>query len=137
MRQLERAWHKSHSDNDRLLYRNKCQLRNSLLKKAQSNYFSSLFVNCSDSKSLWCSIDKVLHRSSTSNIDPSASLSTHQFSLFFIDKIKSLCANFPLIDVNPFSFLDQPALVFSSLELVTTADIRNLILSSPKSTCPL
>ena len=71
-RQLERAWRQS--DNDRLLYRNQCRLFNSLLKKAQSNYFSSLFVNCSNSKALWHSIDKVLHRSSTSNTDPPASL---------------------------------------------------------------
>ena len=51
-RQLECAWCKSHSNNDRLLYCNQCRLYNSLLKKAQSNYFSSLFVNCPDSKSL-------------------------------------------------------------------------------------
>ena len=65
----------------------------SLLKEAQSNYFSSLFVNCFDSKSLWHITDKVLHRSSTSNTNPPASLSAHQFSLFFTDKIKSLHAN--------------------------------------------
>ena len=49
--------------------------------------------------------------------------------------MKSLRANLPLIDVNQFSFLYQPALVFSSFESVTVADIRNLILISPKSTC--
>ena len=76
-----------------------------------------------------------LHLSSTSNIDPPASLSTPQFSSLFTDEIKSLHANLPFIDVNPFSFSDQPAPVFSSFEPVTTADIRNLILSSPKSTC--
>ena len=48
----ERAWRKSHSDNNRLLYCNQCRLYNSQLKKAQSNYFSSLFINCSDLKSL-------------------------------------------------------------------------------------
>ena len=64
-RQLERAWRKNHSDNDRLLYRNQCRPYSSLLKKAQLNYFSSLFVRCSDTKSLWHSIDKVLHRGST------------------------------------------------------------------------
>ena len=112
-RQLERVWRKNHSDDDRLLYRNQCRLYNLLLKKAQSNYFSSPLVNCSDSEYLWHSIDKVLHRSSTSNIDPSASLSAHQFRSFFTDKIKYLRANLPLIDVNPFSFSNQPAPVFS------------------------
>ena len=60
-------------------------------------------------KSLRHSIDKVLHCSSTSNIDLPASLSAHKFSSFFIDKIKSLRANLPLINVNPFSFPDQLA----------------------------
>ena len=114
-RQLERAWHKSLSDNDYLLYRNQCRLFNSQLKKAQSNYFSSLFVNCSDSKFLWHFNDKVLHRSSTPNIDPPASLYAHQFSSFFTDNIKSLPANLPFIDVNPYSFPDQPAPVFLHL----------------------
>ena len=58
-----------------------------------------------------------------------------QFTSFFTDKIKSLHANLPLNDVNPFPFPDQPATVFSSLEPVTTAEIRNLILSSQKSIC--
>ena len=91
-RQLERAWRKSQSDNDRFLYRNQCRLYNLLLKKAKSIYFSSLFVNCSDSKSLWYSIDKVLNCSSTSLTDPPASLSAHQFHSCFSDKIKSLRA---------------------------------------------
>ena len=91
--------------------------------KAQSNYFSSLFVNCSDSKYLWHFFDKVSHRSSTTNTDLPASLSVHQFSSYFTNKIKSRRANLPLIDVNPFYFPDQPAPVFSSFEPVTTADI--------------
>ena len=56
-RQLERARHKSHSNNDCLLYGNQCWLYNSLLKKAQSNYFSLLFVNCFDLIALWYSIN--------------------------------------------------------------------------------
>ena len=55
-----------------------------------------IFVNYSDSKSFWHSIDKVLHCSSASNTDPSASHFAHQFILFFTVKIKSLRANLPL-----------------------------------------
>ena len=113
-RQLERTWCKSHSDNDRLLYLNQYQLHNSLWKKAQSIYFSSLFVNCSDSKSLWHSTEKVL-RSLTSNTDPPASLSAHQFNYLFTDKTKSLRANLPLSDVNLFPFLISLHLFFLHL----------------------
>ena len=51
-RQLERQWRKSGNESDKLLYKKLCHMYNSLLKKAQSNYFSSLFDNGLDSKSL-------------------------------------------------------------------------------------
>ena len=40
-RQLERQWHKSRNESDKLLYKKQCHINNSLLKKAQSNHFSS------------------------------------------------------------------------------------------------
>ena len=88
--QLERRWHKSGNKSDKLLYKKQCHIYNSLLKKAQSNYFSSLFENCLDSKSLWHSIDKILHQSNPSQqISPSIH-SANQFSSFFRDKIKTI-----------------------------------------------
>ena len=51
-RQLERTWRNSRNEADRLLYKNQCHLYNALVKKAQSDYFSSLFKNCSYSKFL-------------------------------------------------------------------------------------
>ena len=49
---------------------------NSLLKNAQSNYFSSLFDNYLDSKLLWHSIDKMLRRSPPQQTSPSVHSAT-------------------------------------------------------------
>ena len=112
-----------------------CHIYNFLLKKAQSNYFSSLFDNCLHFKSLWYYIDKMLHRSNPSQqISPSIH-SVHQFSSFFSDKIKTLRLNFPLINVNPYSVLDKLPPTFSSFKPASFDEIKQLILSSLKSTC--
>ena len=104
------------------------------MKKAQSNYFSSLFANCLDSKSLWHSIDRVLHRSNLSQQIPPAIHSADQFSSFFNDKIKTLRLNLPLININLFSVPDKSPPILSSFKPVSFAEIRQLMLSSPKST---
>ena len=66
--------HYSRNEADTLLYENQCYLYNSLVKKTLSNYFSSLFQNCSDSKSLLRLINKVCHRSSSSSLNPPSTL---------------------------------------------------------------
>ena len=105
------------------------------MKKAQSNYFSSLFENCLDSKSLWHFIDKVLHLSNPSLQIPPARHSADQFSSFFSDKIKTLRLNLPLININPFSVPDKLPPIFSSFKPASFDEIRQLILSALKFTC--
>ena len=105
------------------------------MKKAQSNYFSCLFNNCLDSKSLWHSIDKVLHRSNPAQQIPLIINSADQFSSYLSEKIKTLCLNLLLINKNPFSIPDNLPPIFSSFKLEFFDEIKQLILSSPKSTC--
>ena len=104
------------------------------MKKAQSNYFSSFFDNCLDFKSL-AFIDKVLHRSNPSQQIPPAIHSADQFSSFFSDKIKTLRLNLPLININLFSVPDKSPSTFSSFKPASFDEIKQLILSSPKSSC--
>ena len=42
-RQLERTWLKTRNESDKLVYKKQCHLYNFKVKKAQSDYFSSLF----------------------------------------------------------------------------------------------
>ena len=64
--QLERTWRKTRNESDKLAFKKQCHLYNSKVKKAQSDYFSSLFKSNSNTKELWHSIDKLLNRSSSS-----------------------------------------------------------------------
>ena len=105
---------------------------NSLQKKAQSDYFASLFDN---SKSLWHSLDKILHRS---NLSQQISLSIHsagQFSSFFSDKINTFCLNLSLIKVNPYSAPNKLPPTFSSFKSASFDEIKQLLLLSPKFNC--
>ena len=72
-----------------------------------------------------------------SNPSQQISLSIHsanRFSSFFSDKIKTLRLNLPLINVNPYSVLDKLPPIFTSFKRASFGEIKQLILSSPKST---
>ena len=125
-RQLESHWCKSRNESDKLLNKKQCHMYNSLLKKGQSNYFSSLFDHCLGSKSLWLSNEKMLHRSNPSlQISPSIH-SADQYSSFFSDKIKTLGLNLPLIKVNPYSVPDILPPTFSSFKPASLMKLSNL-----------
>ena len=54
-----------------------------------------------------------------------------------MDKIKTLRSKLPLIDLNLLSLPDKSPPIFSSFKLVSVDEIKQFILSSPKSTCLL
>ena len=134
-RQLELTGEKLKRNQKNCYIKKQYHIYNSLLKKAQSNYFSSLFANCLDSKSLRHSIDSVLHRSNLSQQIPPVIHLADQYSSFFSDKIKTLRLNLPLINIKPFSIPDKSPTIFSSFKPVSFDEIKQLILSPPKSTC--
>ena len=98
---------------------------NSLVKKAQSNYFPSLFKNFSDSKSLWHSINQVCHRSSSSSLNPPSTFSADQFGSFFVDKIKALRSKLLLVDLNPLTIPDRPSPTFSLFQPASVEEIKH------------
>ena len=79
----------------------------------------------------------MLNRSSSSLPNSSSKHSADQFCTYFVDKIKTLRSKLPLIDLNPLSLPDKSPPIFSSFKLVSIDEIKQLILSSPKSTCLL
>ena len=106
-------------------------------KKAQSDYFSSLFKSNSNTKKLWHSIDKLLNCSTLPLPNSSSKHSVDQFCTYLVDKIETLRSKLPLIDLNPLSLPDKLPPIFSSFKLESVDKIQHLILSSPKSTCSL
>ena len=93
-RQLERIWRKTRNDSDKLANKKQCYLYNSKVKKAQSDYFSSFFKSNSNTKELWHSIDKLLHRFSSSLPNSSSKQSADQFALILWKKLKLYVRNF-------------------------------------------
>ena len=93
-RQLERIWRKTRNESDKLAYNKQCYLYNYKVKKAQSDYFSSLFKSNSNTQELWHSIDKLLNRSSSSLPNSSSKHAANQFCTYFVDKIKLSIRNF-------------------------------------------
>ena len=77
--QLEQTWRKVRNESDRLAYKKQCYFYNSIVKKTQSDYFSSLFKSNSSTKELWHSIGKILNRSSSSLLDSPPKNSADQF----------------------------------------------------------
>ena len=76
-----------------------------------------------------------MHRSNPSKQIPPVIHSADQFNSFFSDKIKAFRLNLPLININLFSVPDKSPPIFSSFKPASFDDIKQLILSSPKSTC--
>ena len=107
------------------------------MKRAQSDYFSSLFKSNSRTKELWYSKQKIVNQSSSSLPDSSSKDLADQFFSYFVDKIKTLRSKLPLIDLDPLFLPDKSPPSFSSFKLVSVDKNKQLILSSPKSTCLL
>ena len=79
----------------------------------------------------------MLNRFSSSLPNSSSKHSADQFRTYFVDKIKTFRSKLPLIDLNPLSLSDKSPPIFLSFKLVSVDEIKQLILSSPKSTCLL
>ena len=103
---------------------------NSLLKKAQLNYFSSLFDNFLVSKTLRRYIDKMLHRSNPAQQISLSIHSANQFSSVFSGKIKTLRLNLLLINVNPYSVPNKLPPIFSLFKSAYFDEIKELIIFS-------
>ena len=107
-----------------------CHIYNTLLKKLNQIIFHLFFDNCLDFKSLWHSIDKVLHRSNPSQQIPYNTISRSRS--FFDDKIKIFPLNLPLINTILFSVLYKSPPIVSLFKPISFDKIKQLILSSPK-----
>ena len=126
-RYLERVWRRSRSSLDRPRYTLQCHLCNRQLLKAKSYYYENTVSNNSATpKQLWKCINQILHRR------PAPSLPTHA-------SIKSLCNSFSshFKDKIIHSALTDHTLIsqLASFEPATTAEVRNIILSSPSKSC--
>ena len=104
---MERRWRKSGTEADKLQYSDQCSRVRKLLKSSKMSYYASLInENKSDSKVLFNTIDRVLHRTPQnhySSCDSPKEL-CDKFADFFCDKIVIIRHQ-----LDTLSFTDAPA----------------------------
>ena len=93
--------------------------------------------NNSNIKEFWHSINKLLLCSSPSLLGSPSKHSADQFLFFFADKFKTLRSKFLLINLNPLFLPDHSPPIFLSFKPAFVSKIKQLVQSSPKSTCLL
>ena len=114
-RNLERRWRHSKLTIDRELYVAQCNVVNKLIFEAKMNYFSKLITDAgSNSKDLFRSIDRLLHRTPEKKLPTSSSSVdlANDFVHFFKNKIVKIRNGFvsTLHPSHNFSNLDLPQL---------------------------
>ncbi len=146
-RQLERAWRTSRRQRgvnsylDKSRYRKQCRKCNNLMSKAKTQYYRNQIENStSDSRQLWKTINKFLHRIPKPALPDHSSLTSlcDSFSTFFTDKICTIRANFPSSIGRPLNMTPPP--VKQKMETLRPAskdEIRKILLSSPNKSCDL
>ena len=92
-RKLERRWRKSGTEADKLQYSDQCSRVRKLLKSSKMSYYASLInENKSDSKVLFNTIDRMLHRTPQNHYPSCGSPKElcDKFADFFCDKIVTI-----------------------------------------------
>ena len=140
-RYLERVWRKSRSSLDRSRHTRQCHLCNRQMSKAKSYYYENMLSNNSASpKQLWKCINQILHRRLAPSLRTHASIKSlyNSFSNHFKDKISLIHSTFT--DHTPDTVnADSPQLnsQLASFEPATTAEVRKIIMSSPRKSYDL
>ena len=141
---LERRWRSSRLESDRLSDVEQCSVVNTMLYKAKEFYYSSVIQdNAHDTRLLFRSMDKLLHRQ-TENHYPSADNDQQLANAFadsFTSKIERIREDLVL---RKSGLGDSPGLAklacrsrFSEFDLVTDEDVLKLIRGSTIKACEL
>ena len=138
--QLERCWRCSRLPSDQSRFKAQSKLTRKLVTSARSSYLTNLVTeNSSNPRSLWKTLNQVLHRNSSgglpTNSDPS-SLAT-AFLHFFGDKIARIRNVFPDSCTNGLSVPEHSVPTIDSFSPATTDEVRSVIFSCSNKQCLL
>ena len=134
-RQLERRYRASKSDNDRTAWTVQLRAMHTLYNEKESSYWTSRIAShAGNSKKLWQSLSGVLRRDKDAST-PASTQTAEKLSQFFTDKIEAVRAATGGSD-SP-SYATYAGNLFTSFREYTQEEIRQLLLRSPRKTCPL
>lgn len=144
-RKAERLWLKSRNNDNWTSFRHSLSKYHSAIKTAKQEYYSNQVTsNIGNPKSLWTTVNNILHRRQSSPLPTSSpteiSLPT-AFANFFNDKISKLRLNIQSAldrSVSPHhpEPLSHPA-TFSQFRQVTQEEVLKVLLSCPNKYCEL
>lgn len=134
-RRLERVWRRNPTQLNRSRFTRQAHLCNRLMSKAKSSYYTEIISsNSGDQRSVWKSLNNILHRHRPTTLPDCKSLGqlASSFGSYFLDKISVIRAAFPsnaqqIQDLPP----NRDILPMESLAPATQDEVRRLILTSP------
>lgn len=139
-RQLERIWRRNKTPLNRSNFRKQVNFCNRLINKAKSDFYSDLISsNSDDSRNLWNSLNKILHRSpppALPQCDNNRELA-NKFSDFFLQKIETVRSTLPSSDSEFKDLTRSPNCTISKFSTVTQDDVLKIIKKSPIKSCML
>ena len=141
-RRAERRHHKTRLTVDLNILRNCSSKVVDIVENARTNYLLSQISNCTDSKSLHKTSDKLLGKTHETILptDLSDIEIPNSFSNFFSSKIKNIRSDLDINDdqIDPlFADSSYNSSTFESFCSVTQEEVRHTIMQSAKKTCPL
>jgi len=140
---LERRWHKSHLVIDRELYKERCKVVSSLIKKVKENYYSNIIQeNKGNQKILFNTINRLLHRNTEKCYPtaPSSEVLANRFADFFCPKIEAirndLFTRYTSV-ANSLGDTEACSAKLTKFECMTEDQVKSLVNSSRLKTCSL
>ena len=127
-RKLERRWRKSGTEADKLQYSDQCSRVRKLLKSSKMSYYASLInENKSDSKVLFNTIDRMLHRKPQNHYPSCGSPKElcDKFTDFFCDKILTIrhqLDTLSITDAPVFPLIDEAIITCELSEFSPTSE---------------
>src|SRR5580704_11531532 len=137
---LETIYRRTKSATDLTNFKLQAKLLSKLISSAKREFYrKQISSNINNPHKLWASLNSLLSCSSPSKLPSSMSLSELPLAFLntFSDKITKLRSAISSSLSSPHIPPDAPPPVLSSFSPTTPAEVRNLILTSPDSSCSL
>ena len=142
---MERRWRKSGTEADKLQYDDQCSRVRKLLKSSKMSYYASLInENKSDSKVLFNTIDRMLHRTPQNHYPSCGSVKElcDKFADFFCDKIVTIrhqLDTFSITDAPAFPMIDDAIITCELSEFSPTSEdeLSGLVKKIAAKSCSL
>jgi exonuclease III len=139
-RRAERKWRKTQLVVDREIFIDHREKVNGMIDSAKHEFYQNMIANCTDSKSLFAVVDRLLGRRQSAPLPSQGSSSeelAEMFSEYFVEKIRIIRTSIPIVVADPTTRSQNILTTFDSFEPVSPCEMMKLIMNSPNKSCAL